>query len=105
MDFFDRGVAAWENLLPSLQVPNLSHSPFDDRIAMQPRIPQKSNLLQSRRFLTHQPTFESAFSGQDSTGLESKQEDVKTPVVQLPSPVSAFRVYDRPTYSVSAGSL
>ena len=54
---------------------------------MQPHIPRKANQLQSRRFLTHQPTFESA-PMQALAGHEFKQED-KMNIVQSPL-VSGF---------------
>lgn len=58
---------------------------FRDSTIMQPQTPQRANLLQSRRFLTHQPTFEPAPT-QVLGGLELKQEDevniVRPPLVR-----------------------
>ena len=45
---------------------------------MQPQISEKSNLLQSRRFLAHQPTFNSAPPVQGFNGLQPKQGDGET---------------------------
>lgn len=55
---------------------------------MQPQIPQKQNLLQSRRFLTHHPTF-SPTPTPAFAGIKFKQEEGKVNIVH-PSLVGTF---------------
>ena len=54
---------------------------------MQSQIPEKSNLLQSRRFITHEPTFEPIHSAQGLTGSEGGKIQR---IVRPPLLVSAF---------------
>jgi hypothetical protein len=62
----DESVAAWIALVPQ----SLFRSSFGDCTIMQHQIPQNAQQLQSRRFLTHQPTYAPA------PMLERKQKKI-----------------------------